>query len=91
MTPRAYWTDYAQRNGGPTGLSTKLGIPYSTLAGVCNGSRGIGRELAARIAAADPEVDETILVWVTKIADVSDSAPADPDPDADRIVPVETA
>ena len=64
MTPRTYWTDYVNRHGGPTAVAARLGIPYSTIAGVCNGSRGIGRSLAKRMADADPELDENTLVWI---------------------------
>lgn len=64
MAPKTYWNAYAKKHGGPSGLSRRLGIPYSTLAGICNGSRGIGRRLAQRMAAADPDLDVTILVWV---------------------------
>jgi hypothetical protein len=54
---RDYWINYVEQNGGPSGVAAKLGIPYSTIAGVCNGSRGIGRRLAIRMATADPTLD----------------------------------
>jgi len=64
MNPRTYWNQYADKQGGATGVACRLGIPYSTIAGICNGSRGIGRALARRMAEADPSLDEAILVWV---------------------------
>jgi plasmid maintenance system antidote protein VapI len=66
-TPRMYWDEYVHRNGGPAGVSAKLSVPYSTIAGICNGSRGIGRSLAKRMAERDPELDESILIWVESI------------------------
>ncbi|MCW0413507.1 hypothetical protein NB709_003383 [Xanthomonas sacchari] len=73
MTPRTYWNQYTERHGGPAGVAARLSIPYSTIAGVCNGSRGIGRGLAKRMAESDPELDESILVWV-EAERVSDEA-----------------
>ena len=64
MNPRDYWSLYIERNGGPTQVSKRLGIPFSTIAGVTNGSRGIGESLALRMAAADPLLDKNILIWV---------------------------
>jgi len=70
--PRDYWTAYVDRSGGPTALAARLGIPYPTIAAVCNGSRGIGRRLAIRIATADPHVDAGKLALVGR----TDSAEA---------------
>lgn len=67
MDARTYWQHYVESNGGPVGVSERLGIPYSTIAGVCNGSRGIGHELASRMALADPMLDPQRLVWVRPI------------------------
>lgn len=64
MTPREYFDHYVQRQGGPAKVAEALDIPYSTIAGVCNGSRGIGRKLAERMVAADPLLDRSQLVWV---------------------------
>lgn len=61
---RQYWQEYVDRIGGPVQVAEKLGIPYSTIAGVCNGSRGIGHDLAERMAKADPDLDQMVLVWV---------------------------
>lgn len=66
-TPRMYWDEYVHRNGGPAGVSAKLSVPYSTIAGICNGSRGIGRALAERMADADAELDARVLVWVRRV------------------------
>lgn len=73
MDARDYWNHYVEQNGGPVGVSKKLTIPYSTVAGICNGSRGIGRALAERMAQADPILDRGKLVWVRAIK----PAPAD--------------
>lgn len=62
--PRAYWQSYVDRLGGPSRVAEKLGIPYSTIAGVCNGSRGIGHALAGRMSEADQELDPMVLIWV---------------------------
>lgn len=79
MTPREYWNQYSDQNGGAVGVSKKLGIPYSTIAGVCNGSRGVGRDLAKRMADADPTLDMKVLVWIEPIAT--------PDPGAAHGIP----
>ncbi|MCW0370246.1 hypothetical protein [Xanthomonas sacchari] len=64
MTPRDYWSKYVNKKGGPKAVADHLGIPYSSIAGICNGSRGIGRALARRMAKADRSLDVRILVWV---------------------------
>lgn len=67
MDARALWNSYVDKHGGPTAVAAHLGIPYSTIAGICNGSRGIGRALAERMAAADAELDARALVWVRRV------------------------
>jgi len=67
MNARHYWDRYVQAIGGPAAVATHLDIPYSTIAGVCNGSRGIGRNLARRMARKDPMLDEAKLIWVEPI------------------------
>ena len=67
MTARQYWDDYVRSIGGAAAVAAHLEIPYSTIAGVCNGSRGIGRGLAKRMASKDPRLDERKLVWVEPI------------------------
>lgn len=64
MDARTYWTEYVDRHGGPARVAERLSIPFPTIASVCNGSRGIGRNLAERMAGADPELDRNVLVWV---------------------------
>jgi hypothetical protein len=64
MDARSYWNHYVEVHGGPAGVAGHLDIPYSTIAGVCNGSRGIGRHLAKRMAERDPLLDEKTLIWV---------------------------
>lgn len=65
MDARTYWNHYVEQKSGVAGTASHLGLPYSTIAGICNGSRGIGRRLAQRMAAADPILDKDMLVWVT--------------------------
>ena len=65
MDPRAYWNGYVERSGGIQATAERLRTPYSTIACICNGSRGIGRKLARRFAAVDKSLDENVLVWVT--------------------------
>lgn len=62
--PRTYWDAYVKRAGGLPALAEASGIPYSTLAGVSNGLRGIGRELATRLAEFDPLLDKGLLLQV---------------------------
>jgi plasmid maintenance system antidote protein VapI len=72
MTPREYWAHYVEANGGPTKVAERLGIPFPTIAAVCNGQRGIGKGLAQRMNQADPMLDASVLVWVA--ADRSQAA-----------------
>lgn len=72
--PRDYWTAYVEQNGGPVGVSKRLSIPYSTIAAVCNGSRGIGRRMALRMASADPLLDAGKLALVDSIQPASEAA-----------------
>lgn len=64
MNPRTYWNTYVERHGGVSATAERLGLPYSTLAGICNGSRGIGRDLAIRMRQADPLLDPSVLIWI---------------------------
>ncbi len=64
MNPRTYWNEYVERHGGAAKTAVALGIPYSTVAAICNGTRGIGRSLARRMAAADTSLDERVLIWI---------------------------
>jgi len=67
MSARTYWNKYVQKNGGAVAVAAKLGIPYPTIACICNGSRGIGRATAQRMVNADSSLDKSILIWVTPI------------------------
>lgn len=64
MNAREYWTSYVDRVGGLAAAAKKLRTPYSTIAGITNGSRGIGHLLAARFAKADKSLDASALLWV---------------------------
>ena len=72
--PRDYWSHYVEQNGGPVGVSERLAIPYSTVACICNGSRGIGRALAHRMAKADPMLDAGRLALVGPVRADSEAA-----------------
>ncbi|HXI14751.1 MAG TPA: hypothetical protein VNM48_00170 [Chloroflexota bacterium] len=66
MDARDYWDHYVKRHdGGMSEVAAALDLPYSTIAGICNGSRGIGRDLAQRMSERDPLLDENVLIWVT--------------------------
>lgn len=67
MDERGYWNHYVSENGGPTGVAEKLGIPYPSIAAICNGQRGIGHDLAERMSKADPILDPKKLVWVRPV------------------------
>lgn len=67
MNARQYWDSYVERIGGLAAVATRLRTPYSTIAGITNGSRGIGHSLAARFAKADKSLDVNTLLWVRPI------------------------
>lgn len=64
MNPRSYWQAYVDRFGSMAAVAERLGVPYPTVYAVCKGQRGIGRALAARMAAADSSLDASVLIWV---------------------------
>jgi hypothetical protein len=66
MNARDYWNGYVEKHGGPVQTAARLRLPYSSIACICNGTRGIGRDLAKRMAEADSTLDPSILIWVTK-------------------------
>lgn len=68
MDYRSYWNGYVEQCGGIQATAERLRTPYSTIACICNGTRGIGRKLALRFAEADASLDENVLVWVTPVA-----------------------
>lgn len=66
MKPRKYLLTYVKDAGGIPAAASKLKLPYPTLAAICNGTRGISRGMAERMAKASSGLlDPTILVWVT--------------------------
>lgn len=69
MTPREYLAEYVGRNGGAPECARRLGIPYSTLAAVLNGYRGISAQMADRMHAADPMIDRNQIVWIRATKD----------------------
>lgn len=64
MDERRYWIKYVEQAGGVRAVAEKLDTPYSTIASITNGQRGIGRRLAARFAERDSLLDVNRLVWV---------------------------
>lgn len=64
MTPREYLMQYVASKGGIPSCADKLKIPYSTLAAICNGYRGITPQMADRMHKADPLIDRNQIVWV---------------------------
>lgn len=74
MTPRDYLTAYIDRHGGIAATAQHLGMPYSTLAAINNGTRGISPRTARKMAAADPLLDANRLVWIRPIKRESEAA-----------------
>lgn len=64
MDARTYWNHYVKSHGGVSGTAAHLGLPYSTVAGISNGSRGVGRRLALRMKEADPLLDPSLLFYL---------------------------
>lgn len=64
MDPRKYLEQYLEKHGGPAGAARHLAIPYPTICAIANGTRGISPKMARRMAAADPDLDPGVLVWV---------------------------
>lgn len=62
---RTYWDRYVKSKGGVAGVVAKTKLPYSTIAGITNGHRGIGRDTAERLAKADRSLDIGKLLRVT--------------------------
>lgn len=68
MDARTYFLTFVERMGGRKAAALKLGIPYVTIASVCNGHRGIGKRLAERMhIASGGELDAARLIWVKPI------------------------
>lgn len=76
MSPRTYWQNYIDKHGSLGVVAQRLGVPYSTVAAVSNGYRGIGHKLAQRMADADPTLDASVLVWVRPLRDVAEKKKA---------------
>lgn len=64
MTSRDYLNTYIERHGGVPQTARFLGLPYSTLASIVNGTRGVTPKMARRMAEADPILDPNRLVWI---------------------------
>jgi len=65
MDPRKHLRDYVEELGGRPAAADALGIPYSTMAAICNGTRGVGKELAQRMAdASGGRLRAELLIWI---------------------------
>lgn len=65
MTPRDYLNEWVRKAGGRPKAAQRLGVPYSTLAAICNGTRGVSRQMALTLAAASGgQLDAAKLVWI---------------------------
>jgi len=65
MTPRKHFLDFVKKAGGRTEAARRLGIPYPTLCALCNGYRGISRDMAEKMGkASGGELDPKVLIWV---------------------------
>lgn len=64
MTARDYLDTYIDRHGGVAATASLLGMPYSTLAAIRNGTRGVSPKTAQKMAKADPLLDANKLVWI---------------------------
>lgn len=67
MTPRDYLHAYITSKGGLAATAAHLRMPYSTLAAISNGTRGVSPKTAKRMADADPLLDSNRLVWIRPI------------------------
>lgn len=67
MTARDYLSAYIERHGGLPTAAAFLGMPYSTLAAIANGTRGVSPKTARKMADADPLLDPNRLVWIRPI------------------------
>lgn len=65
MTPRKYFQNYVKKAGGRTEAAKALRVPYPTLCSICNGYRGISRDMAAYMGStSNGDLDPSILIWV---------------------------
>ena len=65
MSERDHLLQFVKHQGGVPKAASTLNIPYSTLASICNGYRGISKAMAKRIAtASNGELKEELLVWI---------------------------
>jgi plasmid maintenance system antidote protein VapI len=64
MKPRDYLKQWVADAGGCPAAAARLKVPYSTLAAILNGYRGISPRMAERMHKADPTIDRNVIVWV---------------------------
>jgi hypothetical protein len=62
---RKHWDRFVAKNGGIVGTADLLKMPYSTIASICNGTRGIGHEMARNLEKrSDGVLNPILLVWM---------------------------
>lgn len=65
MDGRKHLLAYVELNDGIPQAAARLGLPYSTMAAICNGTRGIGKNLAQRMqTASGGALQADRLIWV---------------------------
>lgn len=65
MDARKHLADYVDEIGGKPAAAKALGVPYSTIAAICNGTRGVGKDLAKRMADSSAgRLRAEILIWI---------------------------
>lgn len=70
MDPREPLIAFINTFEGRPQAAEKLGIPYSTLAAICNGTRGVGKDLAQRLEErSGGALKAEQLIWIRPITD----------------------
>lgn len=86
MDPRSPLLQYIDACGGKPQAAKVLDLPYSTLAAICNGTRGVGKDLARRLEeASGGQLNAQQLVWIRPAREAGTrAAPAATDAAPDR-------
>lgn len=68
MDPREQLRIYVQGIGGCPAASKKMGIPYSTLAAILNGTRGVGRNMACKLEISSAgRLAADRMIWIKPV------------------------
>lgn len=65
--PRDYFVGAVTNRGGPAAASRYYGIPFTTIASICSGQKGVGPRTARRMVEVDPMLDEGKLMLVRAV------------------------